>query len=115
MGWSNIFDVSKLGVGASAAGCGLQSTVYSLQLTTYSLRLIAHGRLAECGNQKIENRKAKYEIRNTEFEKWRESGLMLGRTGCGEDQDLAGAEAVGVAQLGIGLGDAWPGGAAAQL
>jgi len=44
-----------------------------------------------------------------------ELGAMLGWTGCGEDQDLAGAEAIGVAQLGIGLGDAGPGGAAAQL
>jgi hypothetical protein len=35
--------------------------------------------------------------------------------GSGEDEDLAGAEEVGVAQLGIGLGDARPGCAAAQL
>jgi len=35
--------------------------------------------------------------------------------GSGEDEDLAGAKAIGVAQLGIGLGDTWPGGAAAQL
>ena len=39
---------------------------------------------------------------------------MLGRTRCGKVEKLAGAEATGVAQLGIGLDDARPCGAAAQ-
>ena len=41
-------------------------------------------------------------------------GAKLGRARSGDGEDLAGAEAIGVAQLGIGLGDARPGSAAAQ-
>ena len=59
--------------------------------------------------------KRNWKIENGNSKIGGESGAMLGRTGCGKDQDLAGAEAIGVAQLGIGLGDAGPGGAAAQL
>ena len=39
----------------------------------------------------------------------------MARAGSGKDEDLAGAEEIGVAQLGISLGDAGPCGAAAQV
>jgi hypothetical protein len=42
-------------------------------------------------------------------------GLRLAGAVGGEDQELAGAELVGVAQLGIGLGEAGPGGAGTEL
>jgi hypothetical protein len=67
---------------------------------------------ASAAEQKMENGKWKSEIRKGNI--FGELGVMLVRTGCGEDEDLAGAEATGVAQLGIGLDDARPCGAAAQ-
>ena len=46
-----------------------------------------------------------------------ECGSAGERAGAGrrEDEDPAGAEAVGVVQLGIGLGDAGPGGGGAEV
>ena len=43
------------------------------------------------------------------------SASEMARAGSGKDEDLAGAEEIGVAQLGISLGHAGPGGAAAQV
>lgn len=43
------------------------------------------------------------------------SAREMARAGSGKDEDLAGAEEIGVAQLGISLGDAGPGGATAQV
>jgi len=40
---------------------------------------------------------------------------VLAGAGGGEDQELAGAQEIGVAQLGVGLGDARPGGGAAEV
>jgi hypothetical protein len=39
----------------------------------------------------------------------------MASAGNGDGENLTGVEAIGIAQLGIGLGDARPGSAAAQL
>ena len=53
--------------------------------------------------------------REVSFEGERGSAGERAGAGSREDEYLAGAEAVGIVQLGIGLGDAGPGGGGAEV